>query len=493
MTEVEAEPQPTFGDFSFGAGGGQPEPNAADDVEEEAETLKSYKALGAARRITVSAEVYNATSETETFKPVRHEKNPVDTAALFKVLEPHYLFKHLEDRELDNLVASMEPKKYNTGDSLCAGSAETAGGDNSLFHVIMEGDVEVQDMKGATLKTITKNDTCGATEMMYSQPRTEDYVARTAVRTFCITRSIYQRIMHSTFIRKRAMYCEFLANVKFLEGLSRPDMVQLADCLEPKKFKESETMIHCDSPPDYMYVIVEGTVKVVGRDDDGNKIDVCEFGRGDIVGEMEFLHDHNTVADVVAKSDEVRTARLERKHFEMCMGSLKDLLKSSRQADPVFSYYNKKRAGAETKGDQPKDPEKGFVIDVTSNRLPYTYAGQVKSLMKEGEDRVTLNALGRAAETAISTANRLKDGKLVVFKKIGTHLSARGVAGICIVMDKTPEFDELVKEAEARDAAAKETKAQESDAAEEKPSEAKGSEDKEPEAKAEEGTESKDA
>ena len=51
--------------------------------------------------------------------------------------------------------------------------------------------------------------------------------------------------------------------------------VQLADCLEPKKFKESETMIHCDSPPDYMYVIVEGTVKVVGRDDDGNKIDVC--------------------------------------------------------------------------------------------------------------------------------------------------------------------------------------------------------------------------
>ena len=49
----------------------------------------------------------------------------------------------------------------------------------------------------------------------------------------------------------------------------------------------------------------------------------------------------------------------------------------------MFSYYNKKRAGAETKGDQPKDPEKGFVIDVTSNRLPYTYAGQVKSLMKE--------------------------------------------------------------------------------------------------------------
>ena len=97
--------------------------------------------------------------------------------------------------------------------------------------------------------------------------------------------------------------------VKFLEGLSRPDMVQLADCLEPTKFKEGEAMIKCDSPPDYMYVIVEGVVKVVGRDDKGNPVDVCEFGRGDIVGEMEFLNDHNTVADVIAKTPEVPPAQ----------------------------------------------------------------------------------------------------------------------------------------------------------------------------------------
>ena len=32
---------------------------------------------------------------------------------------------------------------------------------------------------------------------------------------------------------------------------------------------------------------------------------MCEFEAGHIVGEMEFLHDHNNVADVVAKSEEV--------------------------------------------------------------------------------------------------------------------------------------------------------------------------------------------
>ncbi len=46
----------------------------------------------------------------------------------------------------------------------------------------------------------------------------------------------------------------------------------------------------------------------------------------------------------------------------------------------MYEYYNKKRAAA---SEVARDPEKGFVIDVTSNRLPYTYAGQVKSLMKE--------------------------------------------------------------------------------------------------------------
>ena len=45
-------------------------------------------------------------------------------------------------------------------------------------------------------------------------------------------------------------------------------------------------------------MIIEGVVKVVGRDADMQKIDVCEFGAGAIFGEMEFLHDHDTVADV---------------------------------------------------------------------------------------------------------------------------------------------------------------------------------------------------
>jgi len=440
---AEVERPIVFGGFSFG-NSADADHHAAENHEDDAEDVPAPPSVapgaGFKRRQTVSAEVYNASQE-ESFDPEKYPKSAEDTEKLIKLLEAHYLFRHLDDRELARLVELFEPRSYKPGESLSDDAANAA---TSHFHVIMEGECELKG-SGDVVKSLGPLSTVGETEMMYTQPCSQSAVAKTDVRSFCIDRRTYQRTLHSTFAKKRALYCEFLKNVKFLEGLSRREMVQLADCLEACKFKEGEGIIHFEAPPDAMYIIMEGTVKVVGRDSNNNKIDVCEFTQGAIVGEMEFLNNHNNVADVVAKSEEVRAARLERKHFELCMGSLKDLLQSSRQVDPVYDYYRQKRATTHVISEAPVDPEVGHSIDVTSFRLPYTYAGQIKSLMKEGEVRVTLNGLGRAAETAVSTANRLQEAKLVTLKRIATYMSARGVAGIRIVLDKAPDFDTAVK------------------------------------------------
>ena len=62
------------------------------------------------------------------------------------------------------------------------------------------------------------------------------------------------------------------------------------------------------------------------------------------MGEIEFLYGHATVADVRAKTPEVRTAKLNRPHFELCMGPIKELLKSLRLVDPNFEYYRSCRS-----------------------------------------------------------------------------------------------------------------------------------------------------
>ena len=85
-----------------------------------------------------------------------------------------------------------------------------------------------------------------------------------------------------------------------------------------------------------MFIILEGTVEVIGRKN-GEKTYVCDFSTGDYIGELEFLNNHRTVADVIAKTA-VRTAKLNRRHFEMCMGPVLEVLKRNMK-HPKYEYY----------------------------------------------------------------------------------------------------------------------------------------------------------
>eukprot|EP00993_Chasmostoma_nieuportense_P000632 NODE_1582_length_1451_cov_43.632175_g1501_i0.p1 GENE.NODE_1582_length_1451_cov_43.632175_g1501_i0~~NODE_1582_length_1451_cov_43.632175_g1501_i0.p1 ORF type:complete len:449 (-),score=78.65 NODE_1582_length_1451_cov_43.632175_g1501_i0:104-1261(-) len=260
--------------------------------------------------------------------------------------------------------------------------------------------------------------------MMYSRPRPHSVYCQTQVETWALDRSTYARLMHGTFIRKRELYSEFLSKISFLKGLEHSELIQLADALEPCKFKKGENLISYGEEGEWFYIIVEGVVQVYGRDDNNAVIPVCTFTRGECVGELEFLHNHKTVADVQAKTDEVRAAKLNRHHFEMCMGPVLELLKRSRENDPVFSYYRERQmqqqnavpviklpephqhqatpqpnpeqqsaprsAGASTptstlKPLTPSDLTLGYVeLEVHGSPRPYLYSGETKSLFQNG-------------------------------------------------------------------------------------------------------------
>ena len=90
---------------------------------------------------------------------------------------------------------------------------------------------------------------------------------------------------------------------------------------------------------DWMYILLDGTVKVIGRDKETDEeTEVCEFTTGDCVGELEFLQNHKCVADVCAQGA-VRTAKMNRHHFELVMGPVKDVLARNAEDSPVFGYY----------------------------------------------------------------------------------------------------------------------------------------------------------
>ena len=216
--------------------------------------------------------------------------------------------------------------------------------EDDKFYIIAGGICYIASGKLGTARSISRGESFGQEELLYPQPRSATVTAQNNVHTWVLDRKTYTRLLHGTFIKKRALYSDFLSKISFLQTLPHGGLIQLADALQPHNFKQGEHLIRYGEEGLWFYIIVEGVVEVLGRDANNAPISVCEFKRGDCVGEMEFLYQHKTVADVVAKTREVRTAKLNRPHFEMCMGPLKEYLKEIRQVDPVFDYYRSRRS-----------------------------------------------------------------------------------------------------------------------------------------------------
>ena len=144
-------------------------------------------------------------------------------------------------------------------------------------------------------------------------------------------------LVMGTVIRRREEYAKHIEHVPLLKGLSVYEKMTIADALELDEWADGTRIVEYDTEGKHLYLILEGTVQAIGRTTAGEPLKVCDFGVGDYFGELEFINNHRTVADVVASSF-VRTAKINRRHFELCMGPVVDVLK--RNADyPKYEYY----------------------------------------------------------------------------------------------------------------------------------------------------------
>lgn len=62
--------------------------------------------------------------------------------------------------------------------------------------------------------------------------------------------------------------------------------------------------------------VVTGEVSVIGRDSLGEPCHICDEGPGFGIGFLEVVFGHDSVADVVVISDEVKLLRIDKSHFE---------------------------------------------------------------------------------------------------------------------------------------------------------------------------------
>jgi len=113
--------------------------------------------------------------------------------------------------------------------------------------------------------------------------------------------------------------------------------------LETVTYNEGDTIIKYGSRGSYLYLVLHGSVEVVGRDADGEEVKACELDAGAIVGELEFIHDETCCADVVALTP-VRTQRLSKQEFLRITGDTGLNMFAKNLMDTRYLYYRMRRS-----------------------------------------------------------------------------------------------------------------------------------------------------
>eukprot|EP01062_Namystynia_karyoxenos_P052338 TRINITY_DN4184_c0_g1_i1.p1 TRINITY_DN4184_c0_g1~~TRINITY_DN4184_c0_g1_i1.p1 ORF type:complete len:527 (+),score=193.36 TRINITY_DN4184_c0_g1_i1:77-1582(+) len=293
--------------------------------------LTAGKSAGASRRRTVMTASYDQ-EEAKRFKAPKYPKEEAQTRRVMALLRDNLLFSHLDSDVLQTVVEAMQCKVFSRGDEPLR-----EGDEGNTLYVIASGQCDILK-QGVKVAEKQESSAFGELELMYDTPccATVQVVSDEAV-TWALDRDTYKHLVVGASIRKRQQYEALLASIPFLVDLAPYEQAQLADALSSDEWKPGTTIIKHGAEGQWMFIIVEGTVEVVGRDPSGNPVKVCEMNAGEHFGELEFFNNHPCVADVRSITT-VKTAKINRRHFEMCLGPVMHILKRN-QAAPKYEYY----------------------------------------------------------------------------------------------------------------------------------------------------------
>ncbi|GET87304.1 protein kinase, putative [Leishmania tarentolae] len=294
------------------------------------------------RRVAVSAapcapppEMIGGESASTALPPLRVvPKTPAEEKQLRRLLRRCHSFSSLDADALEGVLKAMDKEVHAAG----AAILEQGQATTEKLYLVGEGTCEAIK-NGKSLGPLQPGGTFGELELMYKQ-------AMCAATVRCVTRCVlytldeasYHRAVMTSALQKRRKFENLTLNVPFLRCLPDFERMKIAEALETRVYPRGKTIIRFGSLGQYMHFIIEGEVKVIGRNS-GRRVEVVRLREGDVVGELEFLFNHLTVADVVATSREVRTACISREHFELIMGPIQDRLKEFVATSPTYEKY----------------------------------------------------------------------------------------------------------------------------------------------------------
>jgi len=148
-----------------------------------------------------------------------------------------------------------------------------------------------------------------------------------------------------------------LRAIPMFSGVSEDALQSIASLLIERSFPKHKTIVEEGAPGDYMYIIVEGRVKVTKLSGDGREKILELLDVGDFFGEMSLFDDAPRSASVKAMS-RVRILALARNDFlrllgrspDLALSVIQELTRRLRQVDEQASSLSFQRVKERTMG-----------------------------------------------------------------------------------------------------------------------------------------------
>jgi CRP/FNR family transcriptional regulator len=118
---------------------------------------------------------------------------------------------------------------------------------------------------------------------------------------------------------------ESIKNIQLFASLTDEELRQISDMLVVRRFKKNEIILQEEDTNEYMYVILNGKVKVVQTTEDGKEILLALHQSGDFFGEMSLIDGKTSPANVIATEDST-AAIISKKDFNSLIRTQKKVL-----------------------------------------------------------------------------------------------------------------------------------------------------------------------
>ncbi len=219
-------------------------------------------------------------------------------------------FSALSEQELKRVSEQMHLERHNSGEILFR-----RGDACSALYLIKSGWVRLQANGGPALASQGAGSLVGETDLFLDQPRSLGAITASEVEVWMLAKADFVHLiaespligikLRQAFGARLALFDQYLVDrrlraLPYLSGLSKEDLLVIAQQLVPVDKKKDEFVIESGQDPEALFIVESGQVHLHSSEEgDG----FSELGEGESFGELAMLTGKPHTRSVQAATD----------------------------------------------------------------------------------------------------------------------------------------------------------------------------------------------